>query len=684
MATGTLSGNSCSAYGAPATIIGTTSQTVASGHCYLLTLTGTDNVGNAATITTTVMVDTTAPSAPTGFSFSGLDQRLLPGRRHDRLLQGRRGRRLHRHRLRRHRRRHRHRLLQLRRHRRQRLGERRRRLHLHRRLPQRQRSRHRHQQRRTSPARAPASPPPPTPPHRRAAPSPPTARSASGAGTTSYLNSGTTLTINSRTDYTDGGSGLASSTLTMATGTLSGNSCSSYGAPATITGTTSQTVASGNCYLLTLTGTDNVGNTAIDHHHRQGRHHRPVRTDRLRLLRADERVLPRRRLDRLHQGRRRRRLHRHRLRRHRRRHRRRLLQLRRHRRHRLGQRGRRLHLHRRLPHRHRLGHRHQQRRTHRLERQLHRPADSTAPTGGAFTANSVAASGGGSTSNITAGTTLTINSRTDYTEAPDGTASGLATSTLTMATGTLSGNSCSAYGAPATIVGTTSQTVASGHCYLLTLTGTDNVGNAATISTTVKVDTTAPRAPTGFSFSGADQRLLPRRRHDRLLPRRLGRRLHRHRLRQHRRRHRHRLLQLRRRRGRRLVERRRRLHLHRHLAHRYRLGHRHQRRGRHRIGDELHRAVRLDRTRGRRLHRQRPGSLRRRHLEQHHRGHDADDQQPHRLHRGAERHRFGPRQLDADHADRHAVRATAAAPTAHPRRSPAPRRRPSPAATATC
>ena len=64
-----------------------------------------------------------------------------------------------------------------------------------------------------------------------------------------------------------------------------------------------------------------------------------------------------------------------------------------------------------------------------------------------------------------------------------------------MQTGTLSGNSCSAYGAPATITGTTAQTVASGNCYLLTLTGTDNVGNAATITTTVKVDTTAPTAP---------------------------------------------------------------------------------------------------------------------------------------------------------------------------------------------
>ena len=79
MQTGTLSGNACSAYGAPATIVGTTSQTVASGHCYLLTLTGTDNVGNAATISTTVKVDTTAPSAPTTFGFSALTNSYYPG-----------------------------------------------------------------------------------------------------------------------------------------------------------------------------------------------------------------------------------------------------------------------------------------------------------------------------------------------------------------------------------------------------------------------------------------------------------------------------------------------------------------------------------------------------------------------------------------------------------------------------
>ena len=61
----------CGAFGATTTIIGTTSQTVASGNCYLLILTGKDNVANTATLQTTVKVDTTAPSAPT-FTFANL------------------------------------------------------------------------------------------------------------------------------------------------------------------------------------------------------------------------------------------------------------------------------------------------------------------------------------------------------------------------------------------------------------------------------------------------------------------------------------------------------------------------------------------------------------------------------------------------------------------------------------
>ena len=127
-------------------------------------------------------------------------------------------------------------------------------------------------------------------------------------------------------------------------------------------------------------------------------------------------------------------------------------------------------------------------------------SDTTAPTGGALTVNGTAASGGGSSSYITSGTTLTLSGRTDYTETQSSTQSGLASSTLTIQSATLSNNVCGTFGSATTISGTTSQTVASGNCYLLTLTGTDNVGNAASITSTVKVDTTAPTAPS-LSFS---------------------------------------------------------------------------------------------------------------------------------------------------------------------------------------
>src|SRR4029077_15380499 len=74
-----VSGNSCRGYGAPTTTTGTTSQTVASGNCSLLTLTGPDNVGNTTTLTTTVKVDTSAPSAPTSFGFGSLTNAYFPG-----------------------------------------------------------------------------------------------------------------------------------------------------------------------------------------------------------------------------------------------------------------------------------------------------------------------------------------------------------------------------------------------------------------------------------------------------------------------------------------------------------------------------------------------------------------------------------------------------------------------------
>ena len=162
--------------------------------------------------------------------------------------------------------------------------------------------------------------------------------------------------------------------------------------------------------------------------------------------------------------------------------------------------------------------------------------DTNAPTGGAFTANSQAASFAGTSSYLTSGTTLTINSRTDFSEAQSSTESGLANSTLTIQSAPLTGNSCGTYGSQTTITGTTSQTVASGNCYLLILRVADNVGNnASSISTTVKVDTTAPSAPTGFTFSGFTNSYYPGAGTTRLLQGRLGRRLHRHRQRLHRR-----------------------------------------------------------------------------------------------------------------------------------------------------
>ncbi|MDQ1535574.1 MAG: hypothetical protein QOF28_3335, partial [Actinomycetota bacterium] len=514
MQTGTLSNNSCSAYGAPATIVGVTSQTVASGFCYLLTLTGTDHVGNAATVSTTVKVDTTAPPAPSGFNFSAVTNAFAPAGSTVYIKSGATG------------------------------GF-------------------------TvagtgstdTETGAPASfnygavagtgwsnasgvysfgATSPTGTGAVTATNnagltgsatnftavsdgnlpisgafTANGTAASGPGTSSYVTAGTTLTINSRTDFTETQdathSGLASSTLTMQTGSLSGNVCSGYGAPSTIVGTTSQTVASGNCYLLTLAGTDNVGNATTVQ--------TTVKVDTTLPTAPTSWVFS-------------------------------------------------APTHAYAP---------SGGSTVYLKNgavggftvtasgstdgdtgissynygaiagtgwsnaagvysfgatsptgtgatsatnnagvtgstaNITAVSDGNVPISGAFTANGTAASGPGTTSYLNAGTTLTLSGRTDFTEAQDATHSGLASSTLTMATGTLSNGSCSGYGAPATIVGITSQTVASGNCYLLTLTGTDNVGNATSVSTTVKVDTTAPSAPSasGFTFGSLTNAYWP-------------------------------------------------------------------------------------------------------------------------------------------------------------------------------
>ena len=129
----------------------------------------------------------------------------------------------------------------------------------------------------------------------------------------------------------------------------------------------------------------------------------------------------------------------------------------------------------------------------------HVKADVTAPSGGALTVNATAASGGGTSSTNSSGS-FTIATRTDYAETQSATASGLASSTLVRDQATLAADgtgSCgSTWTSPTTIAGTPTQNagagITSGNCYRYTLTGTDNVGNSVSISTIVKVDTTAP------------------------------------------------------------------------------------------------------------------------------------------------------------------------------------------------
>ena len=125
--------------------------------------------------------------------------------------------------------------------------------------------------------------------------------------------------------------------------------------------------------------------------------------------------------------------------------------------------------------------------------------DTTAPGGGALTVNGTAATAAGSSSyNLTGG--FPIATRTDYAEAQSPTQSGLRSSTLTLASASLSGNVCGTFGAPTTITGAPAQSEPTG-CYRYTLTGIDNVGNQASVSTTVLVDNSQPTTPS-LTFSG--------------------------------------------------------------------------------------------------------------------------------------------------------------------------------------
>ena len=136
--------------------------------------------------------------------------------------------------------------------------------------------------------------------------------------------------------------------------------------------------------------------------------------------------------------------------------------------------------------------------------------DTTGPTGGALTVNGVGA--GAATSSWSATGNFSI-SRTDY--SADGAGSGLASSVLTVQTGTLSSSdgiapgTCSAFGTASTLTGSPAQTVTGPHCYLYALTGADQVGNVAAVSTTVKVDSTAPTAPVLTLSNAAGNTYIP-------------------------------------------------------------------------------------------------------------------------------------------------------------------------------
>jgi hypothetical protein len=119
--------------------------------------------------------------------------------------------------------------------------------------------------------------------------------------------------------------------------------------------------------------------------------------------------------------------------------------------------------------------------------------DSNAPTGGALTVNGTTATGGGSSSYSASGS-FPIDVRTDYIETQSSSESGLASSTLTRESATLTANSCGSFGSASTITGTPAQSLPTG-CYLYTLTGTDNLGNTGSITSIVKVDTSSPSAP---------------------------------------------------------------------------------------------------------------------------------------------------------------------------------------------
>ncbi len=121
--------------------------------------------------------------------------------------------------------------------------------------------------------------------------------------------------------------------------------------------------------------------------------------------------------------------------------------------------------------------------------------DTTAPGSGGLSVNGTAATGVGSSSYFTSGASVAV-STTPYSDG----GSGMQSQVVTVQQAALANDSCGVFGASQTVPGAT-WNVSNGSCYLFTITATDHVGNVATLQTTVKVDTTAPVAPT-IAYTG--------------------------------------------------------------------------------------------------------------------------------------------------------------------------------------
>lgn len=83
---------------------------------------------------------------------------------------------------------------------------------------------------------------------------------AAPAGSTSYSRTGAWSLA--RTDYTDGGTGIASSTLVRSTAPLSGGACGTSWSDTTVSGAPGESGVTTGCVRYTLTGTDNAGLTS--------------------------------------------------------------------------------------------------------------------------------------------------------------------------------------------------------------------------------------------------------------------------------------------------------------------------------------------------------------------------------------------------------------------------------------